>query len=255
MSGDVSGTVDAIGEEVAGVALGDVVFGTADWATCPSAGAADRAIMNRWFPVPDGLDLVRAAALPMAVDTAVAHLTWLGLEAGRTILIHGAGSTIGFAAVQIALDRGMRVLATAGTIYADELRALGAKVTGHRPGMVERVAALGAGAVDVALDTAPVGGALPDLVQIVGGDPKRVLTISDFTAAAELGVRTTFGEDRTSRIDVLPELAQRAADGRFVVPVAATFALEDWATALRISQSGNAHGKLLLTPDSRPTHS
>lgn len=249
---DVSGTVDAIGNGVDDVSAGDLVFGTADWANCPSAGASDHAIMNRWFHVPMGLDLVHAAALPMTVDTAFAHLSWLGLAANRTILIHGAGSTIGFAAVQIALDRGMRVLATAGSTYADQLRVLGAQVTGYGPGMADRVAALGGGTVDVALDTAPVGGALPDLVQIVGGDPQRVLTISDFTAAAELGVRTTFGEDRTNRVDALPEYAQRAAEGRFVVPVAATFALEDWTAALEISRRRHAHGKLLLTPGSQP---
>lgn len=52
---------------------------------------------NGWFPVPEGLDLVQAAALAMTVDTAYAHLRWLGLEPGKTILVHGAGRTIGFA--------------------------------------------------------------------------------------------------------------------------------------------------------------
>ena len=100
---DVSGTVDAIGDGVTDVAVGDRVFGTADLANCPSAGASDRAIMDHWFAVPDGLDLTAAAALPMALATAYLHLTALGLTPGRTILINGAGGTIGFAAVQIAL--------------------------------------------------------------------------------------------------------------------------------------------------------
>ncbi|GLY29532.1 NADP-dependent oxidoreductase [Kineosporia sp. NBRC 101731] len=245
---DVSGTVDAIGEGVDGVAVGDVVFGTADWAHCPSAGAADQAVMNRWFPVPDGLDLVHAAALPMTVDTAFHHLSWLGLDAGRTILIHGAGSTIGFAAVQIALLRGMNVIATAGDPYAQQLRDLGAKVTAYGDGMVERVAELHPGPVDLVLDTAPTGGALPDLLRIAGGDTQRVLTISDFAAAKELGVRASFTEDLTRRDEVLPEFAQLAAEGRFTVPIAATFPLEEWESALTISQSGHARGKLLLLP-------
>ena len=50
---DVSGTVDAVGDGVTDVAVGDRVFGTADWAHCPSAGASDRAIMDHWFAVPD----------------------------------------------------------------------------------------------------------------------------------------------------------------------------------------------------------
>ncbi len=96
---DVSGTVDAVGGGVTDGAPGDLVFGTADWAHCSSAGASDRAIMDHWFAVPVGLDLTQAAALPMALDTAYWNLARLGLSADQTILIHGAGSTVGFAAV------------------------------------------------------------------------------------------------------------------------------------------------------------
>ena len=213
---DVSGTVDAVGDGITGVKIGDAVFGTTDWAHCSSAGASDRAVMNRWFRVPDGLDLVQAAALPMTVDTAFWHLhNALGFDPEKTILIHGAGTTIGFAAVQIALLRGMRVIAAAGETYAQRLRALGAQVTAYGDGMVERVTEINGGPADLVLNTAPVGGSLPDLVQIAGGDPKRVLTISDFAAAAELGVRDTFHEDRSNPVEALPEFGELAADGVF----------------------------------------
>src|SRR5580692_9228212 len=152
---DVAGAVDAIGDGVTDVAVGDRVFGTADFAHCPSAGAADHAIMDHWFAVPAGLDLTEAAALPMALDTAYLHLTALGLTPGRTILINGAGATIGFAAVQIALIRGMRVIATAGDTYAGRLRDLGAAVTGYGDGVVQRVKAISEGPVDLVLNTAP----------------------------------------------------------------------------------------------------
>jgi NADPH:quinone reductase-like Zn-dependent oxidoreductase len=245
---EISGTVDAVGDGVTDVADGDPVFGTADWRGAPTAGASDRAIMDHWFPVPAGLGLTQAAALPMALETAYRSLAQLGVSAEHTILIHGAGSTVGFAAVQIALIRGARVLATAGQTYAQRLRDLGAAVTGYGPGMAERVNALSDGPVDLVLDTAPIGGALPGLVQIAGGDPKRVLTISDFAAAKELGVRDSFEEGHVQRFDVFPEFAQFAADGRFAVPIAGTFPLEDWRTALEKSLSGQAHGKLLLLP-------
>jgi hypothetical protein len=86
--------------------------------------------------------------------------------------------------------------------------------------------------------------------QIAGGDPKRVLTISDFAAAEELGVRDTFHEDRTIRVPYhgFPEFAQLAADGKFTVPIAGTFPLEDWRAAMVISLSGQARGKLPLLP-------
>lgn len=119
--------------------------------------------------------------------------------------------------------------------------------------MVDRVGALIDRPVDLVLDTAPVGGALPDLVRIAGGDPKRVLTISDFAAAAELGVRDSFHEDPTKRDDVLAEFVQLAADGKFTVPIARTFPLAEWRTALETSLGGQARGKLLLLPGSPST--
>ena len=76
--------------------------------------------------------------------------------------------------------RDARVIATAGGTYADRLRDLGAAVTSYGDGMVERVRQLADGSIDLALDTSPVTDALPQLVEIVGGDPERVLTISDF---------------------------------------------------------------------------
>jgi NADPH:quinone reductase-like Zn-dependent oxidoreductase len=248
---DVSGTVDAVGDGVTGVTIGDRVFGTADWANCPSAGASDHAIMDHWFAVPDGLDLTQAAALPMALDTAYLHLTALGLTPGATILINGAGGTIGYAAVQIALSRGLRVIATAGDTYAQALRDLGAAVTGYGEGLVDRVRAITSAPVDLVLDTAPVGGALPALIELAGGDPRRVLTISDVQAAQELGARDTFHEDPSllsHRFEAFPEFARQAADGKFTVPIAGTFPLADWRSAMEISLTGHARGKLLLLP-------
>jgi NADPH:quinone reductase-like Zn-dependent oxidoreductase len=248
---DVSGPVDAVGDGVTGAGVGDVVFGTADWRGTPTAGASGWAVMDRWTPVPAGLDLDQAAALPMALETAYRHLLQLGLSGEKTFLIHGAGSTVGFAAAQIALLRGARVIATAGPANAGRLRDLGAEVTSYGDGLAGRVAAISGGPVDLVLDTSPVGGALPSLVQSAGGDPKRVLTISDFQAAAELGVRDSFHEGELRPYDreaVFTEFAQLAADGKFTVPIARTFPLDDWRTAMEISLSGQARGKLLLRP-------
>lgn len=100
---------------------------------------------------------------------------------------------------------------------------------------------------DLILDTAPVSGALPALVRIAG-DPKRVVTISDFAAAKELGVRINIEEAATMPYGVLGDFAQLAADGTFTVPIACTYPLEDWRAALDVSQSRKAHGKLILLP-------
>jgi NADPH:quinone reductase-like Zn-dependent oxidoreductase len=155
---------------------------------------------------------------------------------------------MGFAAVQMALRRGARVIATAGETFAPQLRSFGSLVTPYGEGLVERVRSLVEGPVDLALDTSPTGGVLPDLVEIVGGDPRQVMTIADFAAAQKLGVRDTFHEDLSQRVDALPEFAQLTAEGRFTVPVARTFPLDDWRSALAISQSHRARGKLVLVP-------
>jgi NADPH:quinone reductase-like Zn-dependent oxidoreductase len=156
------------------------------------------------------------------------------------------------AAAQIALVRGMQVIATAGDTYAQRLRDLGATVTGYGDGMVERVKSLNGGPVDTVLDTAPVSGALPDLVQIAGGDPQHVMTVTHFAAAKELGMRSTADQENlamftpSERFRAFPEFARLAAEGKFAVPIAGAFPLDDWLAPLEISLTGKPRGKLLL---------
>ena len=102
---EAAGTVEAFGEEVTDVKAGQLVFGPVDFVDTNSAGASDYAILQHWTPVPNGLDALHAAALPMAVAIAYGSLDCLGVEAGKTVLINGAGTTVGFAAVQISFPR------------------------------------------------------------------------------------------------------------------------------------------------------
>jgi NADPH:quinone reductase-like Zn-dependent oxidoreductase len=254
---DVSGTVVAIGEGVTDVAIGDAVYGPADFRNYPSAGAAHVAILYHWNRLPARLSHIDAAALPMVVETAARYLTWSGAMKGQTLLVNGAGSMVGFAAVQMALLEGIRAIATAGSTFADRLRAMGVTVVAHGDGMVDRVRALAGQPPDVVFDTAPINlkpgsvGALPDLIDIVDGDPTRVITAADFEGAAKTGVRTGAENVQAEggfrlRWDVLERYGELAAEGRFSVPVARTFALENWRDALEISLAGQARGKLVL---------
>ena len=241
---EAAGVVDAVGD----VEVGQLVFGPVDFVNTRSAGASDYAILQHWTPVPAGLDALHAAAFPMAVAIAYGSLDCLGVEAGATVLINGAGTTVGFAAVQISLQRGARVIATSGPTFANQLRALGAVVTAYGDGLPGRVSALLDKPPDVILDVAPVSGALPALVQIAG-DPQRVMTISDFAAAKTLGVRSNLEEPGMRiRYDVLWEFAELAAQGRFSIPIARTFPLEEWKMALSLSEGQQARGKLILLP-------
>lgn len=260
---DVSGVVDAVGDGVTGAGVGDPVLGPANYLDHESAGASDYAILDNWTRAPPGLGLLEAAALPMAVETAYRYMAWLGVAKGQTFFVNGGGTVIGFAAVQMGLLRGARVIASAGEAQAARLRAFGAEVTAYGAGMVERVRELAGGSPDLIFDTAPInmnpalgpeGGVLPDLVAIAGDDPGRVITCADF-GAGRFGVRSGLGEPPTGpdgspmRWDQLGAFAQLAAEGRFSIPIARTFPLEDWREALDISLSGRAHGKLVLLPN------
>ena len=256
---DVSGVVTAVGDGVSDVAVGDAVFGPSDFMNYPTAGAADYAILYHWERLPEGLSHVDASALPMVVETAARYLAWAGLKGGQTVLINGAGTMVGFAAVQMALRQGARVIATAGETFAAQLRAMGALVVAHGEGMVERVHALISEPPDVLVDVAPANlhpgfaSALPDLVKIAGGDAARIITIADSEGAAKTGVQTGAEHIKSEggfrlRWDVLGEYGRLAAEKRFYVPIARTFALEDWAEALDLSLAGRARGKLVLTP-------
>ena len=242
---DVSGTAVAIGEGVTDMAVGDQVLGVPAYQEYPSAGAADHAVLSVWTLVPAGLDLVDAAALPMAIETPTRCLDILGVTAGHTLFVYGAGTMIGFAAVQMARLRGARVIAAAGDTFAGQLRALGAEVTPYGEGMVERVRELARGAPDLIFDAGPISDVLPSLVGIADGDAHRIVTVSNHGPAADaLGVRNSF--EGALGYGALGEFARLAAEGRFTVPVARTFALEDWRAALDLSLTGHAHGKLML---------
>jgi NADPH:quinone reductase-like Zn-dependent oxidoreductase len=250
---DVAGTVNAVGDGVSDVAVGDLVFGSSDFVGQSSAGAADVSILRSWFRVPKGLDPIMAATLPMVVTTAVWTLDILNLQPGETLLIHGAGGMVGYAAVQVAVSRGVRVIATAGPTFAADLERFGALVTSYGTGMTERVRELAGGDVNLVLDvprTSP--GTLPELVALAGGDPKRVMTISNGAEARSLGARVNMDElleaGQFPDSGILNHYAQLAAAGEFRLPIAHTYPLGEWREAMELSLSGNPHGKLVLLP-------
>lgn len=154
---EVSGTVVGLGQGVTGVAEGDEVC-----ALLSGGGYAEHVVVDAGLllPVPEGVDLISAAALPETTATVWSNLVLVaGLRAGETVLIHGGGSGIGTTAIQIASAIGARVAVTAGSPRKlDACRALGADILidYREQDFVERIAAETEGGVDVILD--PVGG-------------------------------------------------------------------------------------------------
>jgi NADPH:quinone reductase-like Zn-dependent oxidoreductase len=238
---EVSGVVDKLGDGVTGVELGEAVFGAA----AGGGGAAELALVENYARVPEVLDFAGAAALPVAVETAVRCLDELDVEGGQTIVINGASGSVGISAVQCARARGARVIGTAGAANQDYVRGFGAEPTTYGDGLVDRVRALlGDDGVDLALD-ASGGGALPALVKLTGS-PERVLTIADYAGAEATGVTFSGGAGTPRAWHALADVAQLIQDGRFRLPVAQTFPLADIGEAHRISASGHPHGKLVV---------
>jgi NADPH:quinone reductase-like Zn-dependent oxidoreductase len=237
---EVAGVVDELGDGVTGVAVGDAVFGGA----AGGGGAAELALVENYARVPPSLDFVGAAALPVAVETAARTLDVLGVSAGQTIVINGASGSVGIAAVQFAQARGARVIGTAGKANQDYLREFGAEPTTYGDGLVQRVRALAPDGVDRALDAAG-GGALPALVELTGS-PERVVTIADYAGAQETGVAFSGGMGPERAWHALADAAELIEAGRFRLPVAQTFPLDQIAEAHRVSESGHPRGKLVL---------
>lgn len=245
---EAAGVVDELGDGVVDVALGDRVFGF-----CTAGQAqAELAVLTHYAPVPSPLDFAGAAALPAAVETATRALDQLGVDGSSTLLISGASGSIGRAAVQLAVARGARVIGTAGPSHHDDLRSMGAEPVSYGDGVIERVRALAPDALDAALDVAG-SGILPDLIQLTG-DPERVVTIADFAGAQQHGVRFSSG-DAGRALHALAGIGALIGSGRFTLPVAQTFPLDDIAEAHRAGENGRPRGKLvlLIAPSEQPS--
>ena len=238
---DAAGVVDELGPDVTGVAVGDEVFGQG------RDVAAQSAVLTQWARVPAGLDFTTAAGLPMAVETATRGLDLLGVGDGDTVLVDGASGGVGSAAVQIARQRGARVIGTASEPNHDYVRSLGAEVVTYGDGLDERVRAVVPDGVDAAFDVAG-GGQLPTLVKLAGGT-ERVLTIADFAGAQQTGVRFTGGPGTEMAYDAIREIVPVIEAGHFSLPVSRTFPLDEIAEAHRVSEGGHVRGKLVLVVD------
>ena len=124
---EVSGTISALGSDVTGWRVGDQVC-----ALLSGGGYAEQVAVpaTQLLPVPDGVSLVDAAALPEVVCTVWSNVFMTAnLQPDQTILIHGGSSGIGTMAIQLARAIGARIAVTAGS--GDKLeacRALGAEI-------------------------------------------------------------------------------------------------------------------------------
>ncbi|MFZ0324692.1 MAG: NAD(P)H-quinone oxidoreductase [Actinomycetes bacterium] len=260
---EVSGTVVAVGAAVTRWTPGDQVA-----ALLAGGGYAELVAVpgGQLLPVPRGVDLVTAAALPEVACTVWSNLVSVArVQAGETLLVHGGGSGIGTFAVQVARELGLRVLVTVGsTRKATVALGLGAEhaINYRDSDFVEAArAATGGHGVDVILDV--VGAAYLDrnLRALAAGGRLVVIGLQGGTKAElDLGrllARRASVHGTTLRARPTHEKALIVADveahvwpmlerGSVRAVVDRVIPAEEAATAHQVMEDGENVGKLLL---------
>ncbi|MFF3271985.1 NADP-dependent oxidoreductase [Streptomyces chrestomyceticus] len=230
---DASGVVDEVGAGVEGIRAGDRVFGEG------ASTYAEFAVLSAWARMPERLTFEEAAGYPSVVETALRIIHQVGVRPGQTLLVSGASGGVGSAVLQIARDRGITVIGTAGAANQDYLRSLGAIATTYGEGWTERVRQLGH--IDAALDLAG-SGVIRELVDLTG-DPQKVISIADL-GAPEFGVR--FSGVAGSVPDALIEAAALIERGKLHIPVEKTYTLAEAAAAHIDSHAGHTRGRRVI---------
>lgn len=234
---DVAGVVDAVGEGV-DVSVGAEILGVAD-----GGSYAQFALVSHWTGKPANLSWELAAAIPTVGEAAFRALKHLDARAGQTLLITGAGGSVGSIATQLAVSRSIKVIGSASAADQERVRSYGATPVRYDQDWVSEVRRAAADGVDCALDTSG-SGALPQLIELAGG-PQRVITIAD-PKAGQLGVRFTGGDPSDRAWESLEELSSLAESGRLDLPLGESYQLTDAATAHADVEARRSVGKTVL---------
>jgi NADPH:quinone reductase-like Zn-dependent oxidoreductase len=241
---DVAGVVDALGEGVTAVKVGDEVLGSARG----SGGYAEYAIL----PVaslakkPKKLSFEQAAGIPIAAETAYRALHQVaGIKKGQTVLIHGAAGGVGSAAVQIAKAAGARVIGTASANNKEFLKQLGVdEFIDYKSQKFEDVVKN----ADIVLNTANretnersvavvrEGGTL---VSIIGPPPPEACA----AAKIKCGMPDRSGPTVAEMLTKVGELVDA---GKLVVHVDGVYSMADANQAWDKSREGHTRGKLIV---------
>ena len=261
---ECSGVISAVGDGVEGWSEGDRVC-----ALLAGGGYGEKVLVpaGQVMPVPEGVDLVSAGALPEVTCTVWSNVFMIaGLQRGETLLVHGGAGGIGTMAIQVGHALGARVVATAGSPEKLELcRKLGADVavSYREQDFVEEVRAAtdGAGA-DVILDN--MGAKYLDrnvdalategrlvIIGMQGGakgelNIGKLLTKRGAVIATSLRARPV-EEKAAICASVVEHVWPLVSDGRVRPIVHTTMPLDQAAAAHALMESGDHSGKIVLT--------
>ncbi|MGW5192584.1 NADP-dependent oxidoreductase [Kribbella sp. NPDC004138] len=248
---DVSGTVDALGDGVDGLTVGDAVVGFIPMHADGSAAQYVVAPADALVKAPASIPLADAAGLPSVGLTASQALFEAGeLEAGQRVLINGAGGPVGGYAVQLAKRAGAHVIATASPRSTEIVKAAGAdEIIDHT---VTSVLGAVTEPVDVLLNLAPI---TPD------GFAALVARVRDggVVVSTTPTVPTPGDEKRNVRAatifvhpdaDVLSHLVALVDSGDLHVEIARRVPLSELPAIHEQAEAGQIHGKIVAVPPS-----
>ncbi|ADV84942.1 NADP-dependent oxidoreductase [Terriglobus saanensis] len=236
---DVSGIVRAIGSEVSGVAVGDRVMALTHHTYAELVVAQAGEVTH----VPEGLDLVQAAALPLVALTGD-QLVRFGakVQSGQTVLITGALGSVGRAAIHTAKKLGAHVIAGVRKHSLEAAKELGADtvLALDDPEALEKL-----GFVDAVADT--VGGHTADILMThvkQGGVFGTVVTpIPDHTLNPTIELNHIMSQPDSTRVR---EFAEDLRDGKFILPIDRMIALAEATEAHIALEKEHVSGKVLL---------
>ena len=244
---DVAGTVDALGDGVDDVAVGDQVVGFLPMTGTGAAAEYVIAPAQLLTGAPKNLPLADSAAFPLVGLTAWQALFDHGhLAAGQRVLINGAGGAVGGYAVQLAKEAHAQVIATAGPRSAERVKTAGAdKVIDHT---TTDVTAAVTEPVDLVLNLAPVAPEqLAALVTLIRDGGVLVNTTVWMPAPSD-EARNVRGIDLFVRSDAdqLADLAARISTGELHVEIAQRVALADLSLLHAQAGAGELPGKTIV---------
>lgn len=237
---DVAGIVEQVGAGVSEFQIGDEVIGYLREEILHSGTYAEKVSgpVDAFVRKPSPLTWAEAAGLPLPGLTAYrAVVRALKVQRDETCLIYGAAGAVGSLAVQIARDRGARVIGVDGGSQHQFLLSIGAEPVTFGEEAIGRILELVPNGVDVILDCAGHG-SLRSISEI-GNKNVRVGSIVEPTEGAIM----IFARRDPS---VLAAIAELAESGKLVVRVGQSFPLAEAADAHRLIQDGRARGKIVL---------
>jgi NADPH:quinone reductase-like Zn-dependent oxidoreductase len=233
---EFSGVVRSVGPEVDDFAPGDLVLGSGEGIIGEQV-VLDSSLLAL---VPAGIDLQRAACLPVAPQTAWFALNSQTVHAGTTVVVSGASGGVGSVLAQMAVDRGAKVIGTARASKHDLLRSWGVIPWDFSNNLVEGLRNLGPEGIDVVFDQT---GEDTILAALELGVPRQ--HINSISGAGVLHHTPTVGRKGINR-DAIAELGKMIVDGIIDFRIDRVFGWLLAPDAYHYLDSGQASGRIVL---------